>query len=118
MTGTRLRDAWSTLSAAQDSDNLDGTATFEHTATSTDGGYNSIPILDVEATEDDDDPIVVVSPTSVTVDENSTATYTLVLGTLPTGSVTIATARKTGSGQDTDLIGERGFVIDVHDEQL
>ena len=57
---------------------------------------------------DADNPIVTVSPTSVTVNESSTATYTMVLGKVPTANVTVATARKTGSGQDTDLTVSAG----------
>ena len=97
-----------TLSASEDNDNTDGTATFEHTATSSDAAYHNISIPDVEATEDDNDASVVVSPTSVTVDEGGTETYTIVLGAVPASSVTIATARKSGVGQDTDLTVSAG----------
>ena len=44
-----------TVSAADDQDGTDGTATFKYTATSTDREYNGIEIADVTATENDDE---------------------------------------------------------------
>ena len=44
-----------TVSAADDQDGTDGTATFRHTATSGDPAYNGIEIADVTATENDDE---------------------------------------------------------------
>ena len=90
-----------TVRAADDADSTNGTATFTHTATSTaDSDYNAIIIASVEATEADDDmPGLKLSRTSVTVSEGRSATYTVALNTLPTGSVTVAV---TASG-DSDL---------------
>ena len=90
-----------TVRAADDVDSLPGRATFTHTATSSaDDDYDDIAIADVEATEaDDDTPGVRVSRTTLTVSEGRSATYTVKLNTLPTGSVTVAV---TASG-DSDL---------------
>ena len=44
-----------TISAADDQDGTDGTATFRHTATSADPAYNGIEIADVVAAENDDE---------------------------------------------------------------
>ena len=44
-----------TVSAAEDKDGTDGTATFEHTATSSDRRYDGIEIADLTATENDDE---------------------------------------------------------------
>ena len=56
---------------------------------------------DVELTlEDDDTRGVTVSATAVDVDENDTATYTVVLTSQPTGDVTVTPSRESG---DTDV---------------
>ena len=44
-----------TVSAADDQDGTDGTATFGHTATSPDPAYDGIEVADVAATENDDE---------------------------------------------------------------
>ena len=86
-----------TVSAADDDDAAAGTATITHTAASTDSGYHGITIASVMATEDDDDTVgVTVDPETLSVTEESTATYTVVLATLPTGSVTVSVAKQGG----------------------
>ena len=84
-----------TVEAADDGDNTHGTATFTHRASG--GGYESVVIASVTATEfDDDTPGVTVTPTELPVTEGSTAAYTVVLNTLPTGPVTVAVAKTAG----------------------
>ena len=62
-----------TVSAADDVDSADGTATFTHSASG--GGYDSVTIGSVAATEDDNDaPGVTVSATDLTVAETGSAT--------------------------------------------
>ena len=91
-----------TVSAGEDADGLDGTASFTHTAVSADGTYHGITIDSVTATEDDNDEIgVTVSTMSVNPAEGGAATYTVVLDTEPTASVDIMVARALGG--DTDL---------------
>nr|WP_236667102.1 glycoside hydrolase family 6 protein [Nonomuraea sp. K271] len=92
-----------TLAAAQDSDTQAGTASFSVTGTGVAG-------TTVTATEVDDDATteqsIIVSPTSVTVPEGSTGTYTVRLAQQPASSVTVTSAA--GSG-DADLtVGSGG----------
>ena len=92
-----------TVSAAEDDDAADGTATIAHTASSADSGYDgiAITIASVTATEDDDDTVgVTVDPETLSVTEESTATYTVVLDTLPTGPVTVSVAKQSGGDDD------------------
>ena len=90
-----------TLSAAEDHDALAGTAVFEHDA---DGGdYDSIS-EELTATEGDNDTAALtLTPASVTVNEGTTANYTVKLATLPSASVTVEVAKKTTGDQDGDL---------------
>ena len=92
-----------TVSAAQDNDNVNGTALINHTALSADTDYGGITIASVTATEADDDAGVTLSRTSVSVTEGSTATYTVVLDTAPSANVTIAVANRGQSSDDSDL---------------
>ena len=77
-----------TVTAAEDDDAADDTATLTHVASG--GGYDSVDnaILTVTVT-DDETAGVMVSPTSLTVDEGGTNTYTVVLDTQPTAAVTV-----------------------------
>ena len=83
-----------TVTAADDDDTSDDTATLSNTAAG--GGYDGAAQVPVSVTVvDDDDPSLVVDPTSVTVDEGDTAgadpgmTYTVKLATQPTGAVEV-----------------------------
>ena len=80
-----------TVSANQDDDTMDGTATLTHTSVSADTTYNNILINDVTATEDDDDTAgVTISPTELSVAEaGGQGTYTVVLTSQPAGTVSI-----------------------------
>ena len=78
-----------TVSAAEDDDSSQDTATVTHAVAG--GDYDSLTAPDVTVTvTDNDTPGVTVSPTSLTVAEGSTDTYTVELDTLPTGNVTVA----------------------------
>ena len=77
-----------TVRAAEDADADDDTAAVTHTVS----GYGTVltaPEVSVTVT-DNDTPGVTVSPTSLTIDEGSSGTYTVVLDTLPSGDVTVA----------------------------
>ena len=77
-----------TVSAAEDDDPTQDTATVTHTVAG--GDYASFAASSVAVTvTDDDTPGVTVAPTSLTVGEGGTGTYTVVLDTLPTGTVTV-----------------------------
>ena len=85
-----------TLFAADDSDDVNGTAVITHIPA---GPWRSAAV-ELTATEADNDyippapppPSLVLSPTNVTVPESGTATYTVTLGTLPTADVTVTVA--------------------------
>ncbi len=90
-----------TIAAAEDDDGLEGTATFDHSASSGDSTYNNIAIGSVVATENENDTIgVTVSETAVTAPEGGVATYTIVLDTQPTADVTVAVAKALGGDPD------------------
>ena len=86
-----------TLSAAQDTDVADGTATIRHTASG--GGYDSVT-GDVPVTEDDDDRDISFTSTTVTVPEGGTAKYSVKLTGAPSGNVTLMLTRASG---DSDI---------------
>ena len=86
-----------TVSAAEDDDLVDGTATISHTAVG--GGYDGVT-GEVDATEDDNDTAgLVFSSTDVNVPEGADATYTVRLGAEPSSSV-ILTVTKTMDGDE------------------
>ncbi|MDH2429014.1 glycoside hydrolase family 6 protein [Sphaerisporangium sp. TRM90804] len=93
-----------TLAAAQDSDTTNGTRTVNVAAS----GLASVAVT---ATEADDDTSsgtqsLVVTPTSVSVPEGSTATYSVRLSRQPTASVSVASAA--ASGGDADITVSAG----------
>ena len=76
-----------TVRAAEDADADDDTAAVTHTVS----GYGTVstaPEVSVNVT-DNDTRGVTVTPTSLTVDEGGTDTYTVVLDTQPTGDVMV-----------------------------
>ena len=91
-----------TLAAAQDADTVAGTASFSV-------GGSGVTGATLTATEVDDDATVeqsiIVTPTSVTVPEGSTGTFTVRLAAQPSSSVTVTTTA--GSG-DADLTVRSG----------
>ena len=77
-----------TVSAAQDADAANDTATVSHAVSG--GGYDSVTPPDVAVTAEDDDARgIEVSATALTVPEGDSRTYTVVLETQPTGPVTV-----------------------------
>ena len=101
---TFTRDNWETAQTVtvtgvnDDVDGADRAATISHTVAG--GGYGSVQAADVAVTITDDDTAgVVVSETSVTVDEDGgTATYTVVLTSQPSSDVTVTpTSSATGN---------------------
>ncbi|KAB8196661.1 cellobiohydrolase [Nonomuraea phyllanthi] len=87
-----------TLAAAQDSDTTAGTASF------TVGG-TGVTAATLSATEVDDDAVVeqsiIVTPTSVTVPEGSTATYSVRLASQPSSNVTVTSTAGSGDANIT-----------------
>ena len=79
-----------TVSAAEDADDADDSATLTHTVTSTDPDFNGTPLIDVTVSVHDDDAVgLAVSSHRVVVSEGSTATYTAKLTKAPSGNVTV-----------------------------
>ena len=83
-----------TVRAAADPDGVDDTATISHSALGG-GYYGATGTVSVQVT-DDDSATLLFSTASLTVMEGATATYTVRLGTLPTGSVTVAPSSNNG----------------------
>ena len=89
---TFSRTSWSTaqtveVTAGQDDDAVEDTATLTHTATG--GDYNSVAKdLPVTVT-DNDTPGLVLSKSELAVTEGASASYTVKLATQPTGPVTV-----------------------------
>ena len=80
-----------TVAAAEDADETDGVAGFSFTAASDDSGYGGIEATVAQAVEEDDDPAgVTLSAPTLSVPEDSSATYTLALDSRPSAPVAIA----------------------------
>ena len=87
-----------TLSGVDDSNATDDSATVSHTPTGAD--YGGVSISDLNATVADDDAAgLKVAPTSLTLAEGATATYSVRLNVAPTATTTVtvggATAKVT-----------------------
>ena len=91
-----------TILAAEDDDGAASPGQFRHNVSSPGTVYHGIPTPGVNATEDDNDTIgVIISPTTLSVPEGGSATYTVRLGTKPSNDVTVeATEDQTN---DADL---------------
>ena len=88
-----------TVSAEEDTDTANGTATIDHTVSG--GGYNNVSVSSVTATESDNDTAgVTVTPTTLSVPEGSNAKYTVVLDAQPSADVTISLSFASGSDED------------------
>ncbi len=108
-----------TFSAASDDDAINDTATVEHTASG--GDYASVK-SDVSLTvTDDDKAAVVVSPTSVNMNEGDTVMYTIKLSANPSGNVSVdlnkmglnAISSVTNFTTITPLIWKTGRMVSV-----
>ncbi|MCY4235396.1 MAG: putative Ig domain-containing protein [Cyanobacteria bacterium MAG CAR2_bin_4] len=83
-----------TVVAGQDDDTTNDSATLTHAATG--GGYNSVTGNVAVTITDNDTAALVFSPTSVTVAEGASGSYTVKLATLPTGNVTVTVGGASG----------------------
>ena len=78
------------VTAAQDDDARDDTATFSHTVTSTDGDYNGITASEVAVTVTDDEMAgVSILPEELTIAEGGSDSYQVVLTAQPAHDVTV-----------------------------
>ena len=79
-----------TVSAAQDDDARDDTATLSHSVASTDEDYNGIGVLEVEVTATDDETAgVSILPEELTIAEGGSDSYRVVLTSQPAHDVTV-----------------------------
>ncbi len=94
--------------AAEDDDGRASPAQFRHNVSSPGTVYDGISTPGIRASEDDNDTLgVIISPTTLSVPEGGSATYTVRLGTKPvfddvTNDVTVEATRDF-LGSDTDL---------------
>ena len=89
-----------TVSAADDDDTVDDAATVTHAVAGADYGENRVTAASVSVNVGDDDALgVVVSMGRLTVPEGGSMTYTVVLASAPSGTVTV---RPTATG-DADV---------------
>ncbi len=89
-----------TVSAGDDADGADDTATLTHTASG--GGYGAVSKnLQVRVT-DDDEAGLVLSAASLEVPETGSARYTVKLATRPTGPVTVTLGGTAGTDLSLD----------------
>ena len=93
-----------TVTAGDDADAVNDSVSLTHSAASTDGDYQGITIAGVAVTVTDNDdndaaPGVTVSKTALTVTEEDTtgASYTVVLDSQPTATVTVTVAGHAGT---------------------
>ena len=91
-----------TLSAAEDADSINGTATITVSAT---GGIASASVTATEA-DNDTGQSIVVSPTALSVPEGGTATFGVRLSSAPSANVTVTCA--VASGGDADISVSNG----------
>ena len=91
-----------TVTAAQDTDAANDAASIAHTVAAAGSAdeYDTVTIGSVAVTVTDDDASVVVSETTLTVDEGANGTYTVKLNAPPTSDVVI-NATTTGSSDVT-----------------
>ena len=89
-----------TVSAGQDADAADDTATLRHTAS---GGDYASETADVSVTVDDDESAgLVLSKSSVNPSEGGSESYTVKLSSQPTATVTVAISGTSGNGPEPE----------------
>ena len=93
-----------TVTAGQDGDTADDTATLTHTVASAgDSDYDGVSAGSIAVTVTDDDSAgVTISEATLTIDEGDSAAYTVVLDTQPTGDVTVTISGHTGTDLSLD----------------
>ena len=93
-----------TVTAEPDDDAVDEPeVAIAHTVTSADSDYDALSADSVAVTVRDDETVGVgISPISLHIKEGSSAVYSVVLGSQPTGDVTVAIGGVTGSDLSVD----------------
>ena len=83
-----------TVTAAQDDDAREDTATLSHSVAGTDGDYNGITVSAVDVTATDDETAgVSITPTELTIAEGGSDSYEVVLTSQPAHDVTVTISR-------------------------
>ncbi len=90
-----------TVTAGEDPDTANDAATLTHAASG--GGYGAVEEDLAVTVTDNDAPNLILSPTSLNVDEGAAASYTVRLATLPTGTVTVAISGHSGTDLTLDV---------------
>ena len=103
-----------TILAAEDDDGAASPGQFRHNVSSPGTVYDGIPTPGVNATEDDNDTIgVIISPTTLSVPEGGSATYTVRLGTKPSNDVTVEATRDQRSDADLTVSSDTDTDTDI-----
>ncbi|MBF2754202.1 MAG: hypothetical protein ISN29_02960, partial [Gammaproteobacteria bacterium AqS3] len=88
-----------TVRGAEDADGFDDSVTLEISAAG--GGYDDVADEEVEVTVTDNDPLgLTVSKASLTINENSSGTFTVKLDTQPRASVTVSITQPANPNAD------------------
>ena len=85
-----------TVAALEDDDIADQSGSITHAASG--GGYGGVSAEVAVMVADNDEPSLIVSPSSLSLEEGASATYTVALGAAPLGAVTVAVAVSEGAG--------------------
>ena len=89
-----------TITAGSDDDASDDTVSLTHTGSG--GGYSHTTATVTIAVEDDDTAAIVVTPSSLDLDEGASGTYGVKLAAKPSGDVTVAITGHAGSDVSLD----------------
>ena len=89
-----------TVSASQDDDAINDVVTLMHSVSG--GDYDGVIADDVVVTVADDERGVIITPTSLEVEEGSTGAYMVVLASEPTGLVTVTVDGMEGTDVSVD----------------
>ncbi len=87
------------ITAGEDDDSMDNTAVIRHTA-SAGGGYDGEMVVLQVTVDDNDKAGILLSTSSLTIDEEGEGTFTARLQTEPTGNVTLALTQPTDANAD------------------
>ncbi len=104
-----------TVTAGEDPDTTNDTATLTHEASG--GGYGDVEADLAVTVTDNDTPGLVLSPTSLTVAEGDDASYTVKLATAPTNTVTVAIGLPAGTDLTLDKTSLTFTTSSWNDEQ-
>ena len=103
-----------TILAVEDDDGAASPGQFRHNVSSPGTVYDGIPTPGVNATEDDNDTIgVIISPTTLSVPEGGSATYTVRLGTKPSNDVTVQATEDQRNDADLAVSSDTDTDIDI-----